>query len=64
MAEFYLAPPKQVAVKDGVRLVIKGKFIFVGEEKFYIRGVTYGPFRPTNRVVNTTIAKQWITIFR
>src|SRR5208337_1897312 len=24
----------------------KGKFIYVGDEKFYIRGVTYGPFRP------------------
>jgi O-antigen biosynthesis protein len=46
VAEFYLAPPKQVAVQDGLRPVIMGKFIFVGEEKFYIRGVTYGPFRP------------------
>jgi GT2 family glycosyltransferase len=24
----------------------KGKFLFVGEEKLYVRGVTYGPFRP------------------
>lgn len=24
----------------------KGKFLFVGEEKFFIQGVTYGPFRP------------------
>ncbi|MBI3939646.1 MAG: glycosyltransferase [Acidobacteria bacterium] len=24
----------------------RGKFIFVGEQKFYVRGVTYGPFRP------------------
>lgn len=24
----------------------KGKFIFVGDEKFYVRGVTYGAFRP------------------
>ena len=23
-----------------------GKFLFVGGEKFYVRGVTYGPFRP------------------
>jgi len=22
-----------------------GKFLFVGEQKFYVRGVTYGPFR-------------------
>ncbi len=25
---------------------VRGKFIFVGEQKFYIRGVTYGTFRP------------------
>lgn len=24
----------------------RGKFLFLGEEKFYIRGVTYGPFHP------------------
>src|SRR6266705_2187335 len=24
----------------------KGKFLFLREEKFYVRGVTYGPFRP------------------
>ncbi|MCE5333526.1 MAG: glycosyltransferase [Desulfobacteraceae bacterium] len=46
IAEFYLAPPKQIAVEDGVRVTVRGKFIYVGEEKFYIRGVTYGPFRP------------------
>src|SRR5207248_8336095 len=25
---------------------VQGKFIFVGEEKIYVRGVTYGTFRP------------------
>ena len=25
---------------------MRGKFLWVGEEKFYIRGVTYGPFHP------------------
>ncbi len=25
---------------------VRGKFIFIGKEKFYIRGVTYGTFRP------------------
>ena len=25
---------------------VRGKFLFVGEEKVYVRGVTYGPFRP------------------
>ena len=46
IAEFYLNPPRQIAVREGVRTVVKGKFIYIGDEKFYIRGVTYGPFRP------------------
>lgn len=29
-----------------VRPYVKGKFIFVDEEKFYIKGVTYGTFKP------------------
>ena len=28
-----------------VRPTPRGKFLWVGEEKFYVRGVTYGPFR-------------------
>ncbi len=28
------------------RLSARGKFLFAGSEKFYVRGVTYGPFRP------------------
>jgi beta-galactosidase/beta-glucuronidase len=27
--------------------VVKGKFIFVGDQKLYIKGVTYGTFRPS-----------------
>lgn len=30
----------------GVRPKVKGKFIFIGDQKLYIRGVTYGPFHP------------------
>jgi len=33
-------------VKRQPRPSIRGKFIFIGEEKFYVRGVTYGTFRP------------------
>lgn len=33
------APPR-------ARPVIRGKFLFVEDEKFYVRGVTYGAFRP------------------
>ena len=32
-------------VADG-RLRVRGKFIFRGDDKLYIRGVTYGTFRP------------------
>ena len=28
------------------RLQVRGKFLFAGDEKFYVRGVTYGPFPP------------------
>ncbi|MGD0076793.1 MAG: glycosyltransferase, partial [Candidatus Binataceae bacterium] len=31
------------------RLVVRGKYIFDGEDKFYARGVSYGPFRPNSR---------------
>jgi GT2 family glycosyltransferase len=31
---------------NGQRPHVRGKFIFVGDEKLYIRGVTYGTFRP------------------
>lgn len=46
VAQFFLNPPRNIPVEDGVRPHVAGKFIFIGEEKFYIRGVTYGPFRP------------------
>jgi GT2 family glycosyltransferase len=29
-----------------VRPSVRGKFVFLGDEKFYVRGVTYGAFRP------------------
>lgn len=32
--------------KDGAHVEIRGKFFFVGDQKFYIRGVTYGTFCP------------------
>jgi GT2 family glycosyltransferase len=34
------------AVRDRTRPVVRGKFIFDGDTKLYIRGVTYGAFRP------------------
>ena len=31
---------------------MRGKFLFVGEEKFWVRGVTYGTFRPDENGAN------------
>lgn len=33
------------AVDPLTRLIVRGKFLFAGDEKFHVRGVTYGPFR-------------------
>jgi GT2 family glycosyltransferase len=45
-----LMPPAAVVpgVKPGLQMrpSIRGKFLWRGEEKLYLRGVTYGPFRP------------------
>ncbi|HYX87492.1 MAG TPA: glycosyltransferase, partial [Gaiellales bacterium] len=32
--------------KPGARPSVRGKFLFVGDEKLYVRGVTYGAFQP------------------
>src|SRR5216684_4154612 len=37
---------RSVPIKSSSRPRVRGKFIFVGEEKLYLRGVTYGTFRP------------------
>ena len=34
-------------LKRNRRPVIRGKFLYVGDEKLWIKGVTYGTFRPT-----------------
>ena len=38
--------PAPRPVRADVRPSVRGKFLFVGDEKFLIRGVTYGPFHP------------------
>src|SRR5437879_12732922 len=30
----------------GSRVILAGKFLWVGQEKLHVRGVTYGTFRP------------------
>lgn len=37
----------QPASTSFARPQVRGKFVFAGEEKLFIRGVTYGPFSPT-----------------
>jgi GT2 family glycosyltransferase/membrane protein implicated in regulation of membrane protease activity len=34
------------AVRTQERAVVRGKFLFVGDEKFWVKGVTYGTFAP------------------
>lgn len=36
------------AVEAGIRPSVRGKFIYHGERKLLVRGVTYGPFRPND----------------
>jgi hypothetical protein len=38
--------PVRASSAAGIRPRARGKFIFLGEEKFYVRGATYGTFRP------------------
>ncbi len=41
-----VAPTTPGAATDFPRLQVRAKFFFEGDEKFYLQGVTYGPFRP------------------
>ena len=41
--------PRGSRVVGTQRVQVRGRFLFVGERKFYVRGVTYGPFRPNAR---------------
>jgi O-antigen biosynthesis protein len=38
--------PLSSSVMGSTRLRVRGKFLSAGDKKFYIRGVTYGAFRP------------------
>ena len=42
------SPQPQVA-RDMAHPHARGKFLFVGDQKLYVRGVTYGTFRPDAR---------------
>ena len=48
-SQIMTTPPRSLvseSVTAGVRPHVRGKFIYVGDKKLYVRGVTYGPFRP------------------
>ena len=38
------------------RPVVRGKFLYVGDEKLWVRGATYGAFRPDKKSWNTRIS--------
>lgn len=40
---------KPTLTRSLIRPEVRGNFIFVGEEKFYVRGVTYGTFQPNEK---------------
>jgi len=40
------SPSAPASVQLAGRPHVRGKFLFVGDEKFYVRGVTYGAFEP------------------
>src|SRR5438105_4209354 len=39
--------PVSTAVMEDVRPHVGGKFLYLGDQKVYVRGVTYGTFHPT-----------------
>lgn len=41
--------PRTETGQPPVGLEAKGKFLFAGDEKFYVKGVTYGAFRPDDQ---------------
>src|SRR5262245_30063181 len=41
--------PRTETEQPPVGLEAKGKFLFAGDEKFYVKGVTYGAFRPDDQ---------------
>jgi GT2 family glycosyltransferase len=44
-ADTAVAPAEEARAADDATLIrVEGKFFFAGEEKFFIKGVTYGPF--------------------
>ena len=45
-ADIATAAQDAPAALEAAPVQVRGKFFFVGEQKFFVRGVTYGPFGP------------------
>jgi GT2 family glycosyltransferase len=60
-----LTEPRSALGEAGlVRPVVRGKFLWVGNEKLYVNGVTYGTFRPDERGEEFHDAETVATDFR
>src|SRR5437870_11984272 len=46
VSQFSKAPASESIAKLQTRPKVSGKFLFIADRKFYIKGVTYGTFRP------------------
>ena len=44
--EIQKAPPLLFRQELSTQVKIKGKFFYQGDQKFYVRGVTYGAYKP------------------
>jgi GT2 family glycosyltransferase len=42
--------PRRAPVNVSEKVSLRGRFFFLDDEKFFLRGVTYGPFSPRNGV--------------
>ncbi len=56
-----VAPGASVAAPDLPRLQVRAKFFFQGADKFYLQGVTYGPFRPATEGAPNLPAPEKVT---
>src|SRR5438477_8678138 len=49
MSDLPASVTRGMAVRSsGIRPRVEGKFLFVGHEKFFVKGTTYGAFRPNS----------------
>ena len=56
--------PGMAALQGNPRPRVSGKFLFVGEEKFWVKGVTYGTFEPDANGLQFPLQQQVAEDFR